>query len=402
MKCIVELVSIGQIVNMIRHHQLDLQPDFKRGSSWNLQMKQRLIDTILRGWIISAIQVVEDNSNFVKIVLDGQQRLQTIYSFLCDEFVIDGSIEPYDSQIDKYDGVKFSNLDNRLKNRILDYKINLVTLSEYSPIEVAEIFNRLNQSVRLTSAEKRNVYFGKTRDQVKYLMDYFEEKGFSKQSIGFSNSRLAYEEILAKFCLAIENNSLRHRISSNELSDRYKYDKEFNEEIIFIAKNTIDVLSDIISRISNHGNRFNLTKPSLFSWLIFFTHFINDKKRKFENVSISEFSDVLYLFETSRDSIKKRLYDDAFSETRRESALIIDLLITYNQKCSMGSNDMKSVIIRDACLYIYCCEKLFIEKWYFLEPFNYFIRMYKRYGSFEAALQDMIDVYNWGGTIYEK
>lgn len=58
--------------------------------------------------------------------------------------------------------------------------------------------------MKLTSAEQRNAYIGETRNQIKLLVDYFEKAGASKDTIGFSNSRLAYDEIIAKYCYAIE------------------------------------------------------------------------------------------------------------------------------------------------------------------------------------------------------
>ena len=50
MKCESTDLEIETIVNRIKNEDMDLQPDFQRGEIWTLQKKQKLIDSILRGW----------------------------------------------------------------------------------------------------------------------------------------------------------------------------------------------------------------------------------------------------------------------------------------------------------------------------------------------------------------
>lgn len=66
---------------------MDLQPDFQRGEIWTIQKKQKLIDSILRGWKIPPIHVIH-NAQSVDEVLDGQQRLAAIRDFLTILFVL--------------------------------------------------------------------------------------------------------------------------------------------------------------------------------------------------------------------------------------------------------------------------------------------------------------------------
>ncbi len=61
----------------------------------------------------------------------------------------------------------------------------------------------------MTSAEQRNSYIGDTRNQIKELVNYFEELGADKNTIGFSNSRMAYDDIISKFCYMLEIGSIK-------------------------------------------------------------------------------------------------------------------------------------------------------------------------------------------------
>ena len=71
--------DLGTIVSRISAGDLDLQPDFQRGEVWGDTKKRRLIDTILRGWHVPPVHVIELQDSAREVVLDGQQRLTTLF-----------------------------------------------------------------------------------------------------------------------------------------------------------------------------------------------------------------------------------------------------------------------------------------------------------------------------------
>jgi uncharacterized protein with ParB-like and HNH nuclease domain len=85
--------DLQSIVSRIDNNDIDLQPDFQRQEVWSTKKKRHFIDTILRGWSIPPIHLVETDHYRLE-VLDGQQRLSAIRDFLHDEFSIDGNITP--------------------------------------------------------------------------------------------------------------------------------------------------------------------------------------------------------------------------------------------------------------------------------------------------------------------
>jgi len=80
MKCETTDLEIETLMNRIKNNDMDLQPDFQRGEIWTSQKKRKLIDSILRGWKIPPIHVVQD-VKAIDEVLDGQQRLAAIRDF---------------------------------------------------------------------------------------------------------------------------------------------------------------------------------------------------------------------------------------------------------------------------------------------------------------------------------
>ncbi|MCD8130042.1 MAG: DUF262 domain-containing protein, partial [Lachnospiraceae bacterium] len=77
MKCESTDLEIETLVSRIKNGDIDLQPDFQRGEIWTDQKKQKLIDSVIRGWKIPPIHVIHGNEA-IDEVLDGQQRLTVI------------------------------------------------------------------------------------------------------------------------------------------------------------------------------------------------------------------------------------------------------------------------------------------------------------------------------------
>ena len=213
--------DLETLVNRIKKGNLRLQPDFQRGEVWTVQRKKKLVDTLLRGWQIPPIHVIEVEDSNVSEVLDGQQRLVAIRDFFKNKIKVDGSIEPYDEVVSKYDGLTFDELPGHIRSRLEQMSLRVFTIFEYAPEETAELFYRLNQPVTLTSAEQRNAFYGTAREQIKLLVNIIDNDEEIKKVIGFSNSRMAYDDIISKFCYAKQKRSLKIKITSNDIAKIY-------------------------------------------------------------------------------------------------------------------------------------------------------------------------------------
>jgi hypothetical protein len=179
--------DLRTIVNRIDSDDIDLQPDFQRQEVWTLAKKRRLIDTILREWSIPPIHLVVKDDGILE-VLDGQQRLAAIRDFCLDQFAIDGRIEPHDTRISALHGRFYSVLEPAAKRKIDQYTIRAFRITDYEPEEPNELFYRLNQPTVLTAGEQRNALYGPARDQLKALVDSFQQYGNARETIGFSKS----------------------------------------------------------------------------------------------------------------------------------------------------------------------------------------------------------------------
>lgn len=134
---------------------LDLEPPYQRRSVWNQKFKDYFIDTVLLNYPAPAVFLYEDimpDGRSVYHVVDGKQRLTTLFEFVTDKFPI-----PERSESSKWSGKYFGSLDDETKKLLWGYQF----LVEYVPTDdekvINAIFDRINRNVvKLTPQELRH------------------------------------------------------------------------------------------------------------------------------------------------------------------------------------------------------------------------------------------------------
>ena len=97
--------KVTQIHKWHKEKCLELAPPFQRKPVWSEKTKSYLIDTILSDLPVPEVymQVKTDkDGNTQYIVVDGQQRIRSILSF------IEGELEIIETESSKYGGKKFA------------------------------------------------------------------------------------------------------------------------------------------------------------------------------------------------------------------------------------------------------------------------------------------------------
>ncbi|MDE6016974.1 MAG: DUF262 domain-containing protein, partial [Acetatifactor sp.] len=349
---------------------------------------------ILRGLKIPPIHMILGNNN-IDEVLDGQQRLASIREFFNNNLRIDGNIQPIDEEILKLDGLLYEELPIEIQRKLRRYSITLIRLSDYKPEEPAELFYRLNQPATLTAAEQRNAYIGETRNQIKKLVEEFEDMGGTKEIVGFSNSRLAYDEIISKFAYMIEINTLCKKVTAGDISKKYRESIPYADETIEVVRKALKTYIVCMKSIKdNYDYCPKHSKATLVSWLIYVTK--SDR-------NIDEIEKVMYRFESTRDYLKgknveKKESDDysLFAKSMIEKYIFTDAMMNiYNQRASMGSTDALSVIYRDIILSIFT-EMIFNQKGVLLlETIEGFTKLQ----NMNSVLDEINNNHSWGDRI---
>jgi hypothetical protein len=337
--------DIETIVSRIRSGVINLQPDFQRGEVWGKPKKQRLIDSILRNWHVPPIHVIENSKSGKQEVLDGQQRLVSIRDFVAGAFPVDGETEPLDIKIQALDGKYYAELPEEWQRRFNQFPIRVFRIVDYQASEPAELFFRLNQPASLTGAEQRNAFFGPVRQQIRSLVENLERLASRGRPLAFSNSRMAYDDVLARTALAVQRRTLAEKITSEDLDELYRQDRPLASETIQLVGGAIEALAAGIGNEQTLLPKFN--KATLFSWLIFLARgvLVGNPLRSGKTLE-----DFLSFFEEMRIGAS---IDPRLSKHRLGGLAPTDRLFSiYENRSSARVADISSVVLRDAIIWL--------------------------------------------------
>ena len=121
MKILHKTKKISELVKL--RDEIHLNPAWQRGPVWSLSKQALLIDSILRRYDIPMIYLREctPKTPYKYEVVDGQQRLRSLWDFIDDEYALSKDIE----KVERYDigGKKYHDLPKTLRNRISDFQV---------------------------------------------------------------------------------------------------------------------------------------------------------------------------------------------------------------------------------------------------------------------------------------
>jgi len=267
--------TITQFLDWQRSKTLDLNPVFQRRQVWKPSAKSQLIDSVVRGFPIPIIflRQVQDMKTLTSRmeVVDGQQRLRTLISFL------DSSALPdFDADNDEFVVKKSHNRDiaslpfNKFpidaKHQILSYELSThVFPATTGDALVYKIFARLNSTgLRLKPQEIRNAEFhGEFKSLVydlsfQYLNLWRKWKVFSDEAI----SRMDEAEAVSEYIMVMLNGLTgKTQKAINKVYERYEED--FPHSAV-VTKRLEAVLTAIDAEIGAVIGDTAFERPALF------------------------------------------------------------------------------------------------------------------------------------------
>ena len=152
--------------------RLNIQPDYQRKFVWDAKKASLLIESILLDIPIPIIYLAEDKDNVVNVI-DGQQRLTSLFSFIDGAFPDGRKFKLTGMNVfTTLNGKMYKDLETKFQDKILEYPLRTITFTADSDPDLQyEIFSRLNTgSVALNDQELRNcIYRGRFNDLIKDL-----------------------------------------------------------------------------------------------------------------------------------------------------------------------------------------------------------------------------------------
>jgi hypothetical protein len=216
-------VTTKAIYNLYtRKGRIDPKPQYQRGPVWTDEKKQLLIDTIIREYDIPKFYLrILENSEYESEVVDGQQRLRAIWSFMDNDFPLGHHSNNINGQ--DLEGKYYQELDSDFQDLITGFSLSVTELRDASDIEVRELFLRLQEGSTLTPPEKRNAMAGKMRDFVHEIA--------LKPLLGKTtneNKRFQHDDYTAHVC-RLEVAGGPSDLKAADLKKFYEQEKDFDE-----------------------------------------------------------------------------------------------------------------------------------------------------------------------------
>lgn len=172
--------SVFELKRQYDRKRIELSPSYQRESVWSKKQKSELIESILMGIPLPIMYFFQDNKG-IKQVVDGKQRLTTLFDFLDNKFSLSElTVMP------ELKGKKFDDLDGLYQGKIEDYKLSINVIKPPTPDRIKfDIFDRVNRGgTRLNNQEMRNaIYQGEATKLLDRLKDNEDFKNATDNSV---------------------------------------------------------------------------------------------------------------------------------------------------------------------------------------------------------------------------
>jgi hypothetical protein len=183
-------------------------PYQREGAVWSLEQQQLFIDSLLNGYDVPKIYLHDlrgKHPTKVYAIVDGKQRLTTIWRFLRDQFalapdfrIIEANLPdlPADTPRPKA-GQRFSELDPAWQRELTRTYLAVVLIQNATPDDIEDLFSRLNNGEPLNASEKRNALGGSMAQLTRELARH----PFFTDRLPFGNDRHQHFDLAAKVLL---------------------------------------------------------------------------------------------------------------------------------------------------------------------------------------------------------
>ncbi|MFA6740762.1 MAG: DUF262 domain-containing protein [Arcobacteraceae bacterium] len=305
--------------------EIQLSPDYQRNFVWTSKQKSRLIESMLIQ-IPLPIFYIDARDEDKWIVIDGLQRLSSIFYYLQDDFKL-SNLE----YLKELNGKKFSKLERKYQRRIEECQLQCNIIRPNTPPNIAfNIFQRINTlGTKLEVQEIRNaMYLGASTD---LLSELSKSEEFIK---------IVTQNKVTGLSKRMEDHAIILRYLSFKITNYLRYDNNDMNEFLSNAMNKINKLHDL--EINQLRNDF---KNSMKKAYIIFGNFAFRKpsKNKTRPNPISK-----TLFETISNTLEKYSVDEIqiHSKDLKEKINILFTDKEFTFKTSIATNNPPNVRYR--------------------------------------------------------
>ena len=267
---------MNQIRNINKRDGIDLQPNYQRGYIWSTDFKDKLLYSIIRSYPIGNVSLrvrTEKNpKGAMQEVVDGQQRLTTIYKFIEGEYIIQSEIsrniieyiieymgEDTDDKLLKLKrklsnkgkaSISFKQLPQVIQDNMLAYNISITNITNATDAEITEYFRYLQNQERLRAGELLNSV--PDTELEKYLHKV-NNKDLLLSKLSFENKRKQFDRVFYSI-LGLVDGQIGFGVTDKEVMRFLDGCSELNDGTIGQVNHLIETLNYITEDASIPSN----------------------------------------------------------------------------------------------------------------------------------------------------
>lgn len=244
----------------IRWQRKEIQiPKFQRGWVWTHSQASRLIESFLLGLPVPGIFLYREQSTQHQLVIDGQQRLRSVWGFF--EGNLPTVQDFYLRDVDpRWDGKRFDELAESDRIRLRDAVLRATIVEQTDPNDnssMYHIFERLNTGgTHLNPQEVRNsVAHGAFNDLMVELNDFPNwRRVFGRPS---PDPRMRDVELIVRFCSLFESSDTYYKPMKKFLNDFMKrhQSESAREPFLSVFTTTINRILETLGSRPFHVRR---------------------------------------------------------------------------------------------------------------------------------------------------
>ncbi len=190
-------------------------PFQRHAGVWSAYTKSNLIWSLLADSYIPPIILLKDKSGvdgkgkdtYIYEILDGQQRLTNIFSYINDEWALHSATQIicFDGFEYEVAGKRYSELEDELRNAIDQYRFTIQCLENYTMEEAESLFFNINSGVALSPVQKAKSKMG--TDLIKFFSSLLSGTFFT-QAVNITEAQAKREDdllMLLQTALLLDN-----------------------------------------------------------------------------------------------------------------------------------------------------------------------------------------------------
>ena len=300
-------------------------PIQRQSAQWSNEQQSLLIHSMLDNFPVPAVYIHKTESvemdtkgkhHYGYSVLDGKQRMTTVFSYIDGEFALadDTPDVTIEGTVYEIAGKFFDDLDEDVQQEILRFKFNIQAFEDVTDETIEEIFFRLNNSTPLTKPQKAKPLMGVNNS---IFINEILESRFFKEKCNFTKRQLTQS---ADLCTLLQSMML--------LDNKYRE---------YEYPNISDDEAMVYSKWIN-GNYPDECRCRLKKIVAFLDNLFYMKEKNLRKINIP----ILFLMADKALSLSisgtsfRRWYNNFFESHKDE----------YNQYCSSGSIKKEKTIGR--------------------------------------------------------